>query len=120
MDVPIRARPRWLAGIDGSLDAVVMNAGGMGGKTPMELTPRGHLHVRAERSWPRCPPRDAAGRGPAWRSGGLRRKRGGQGIPKWVQAASFVSNSADELATVIDGSYFRGKPDVIWPMGRPS
>src|SRR5271165_5886407 len=27
-----------LAGIDGSIEALVMNAGGMGGKTPMALT----------------------------------------------------------------------------------
>ena len=78
-----------LAGIDGSIDALVMNAGGMGGKTPMKLTARrSHLHVRAERSWPRCPARDAPGRGAAWRGGGLRRKRGSQGNPEnGVQAA---------------------------------
>ncbi len=34
----VRAR---LAGINGSLDALVMNAGGMGGKTPMDLTADG-------------------------------------------------------------------------------
>ncbi len=78
-----------LAGIDGSLDAVVMNAGGMGGKTPMALTPDGATYMFAsERSWPRRPPRDAPGRGPTWRGGGLRRKRGSQGNPEnGVQAA---------------------------------
>jgi len=51
-----------LTGINGSVDAVVMNAGGMGGKTPMALTAdRGHVHLRAERSWPRRPARNAFG-----------------------------------------------------------
>ena len=33
---------------------------------------------------------------------------------------SFASNSADELATVIDGSYFANRKPVISAMGRPS
>lgn len=37
-----------LAGIDGSIDAVVMNAGGMGGKTPMDLTADGATYVFAQ------------------------------------------------------------------------
>ncbi len=41
----VRAR---LAGINGSLDALVMNAGGMGGKTPMDLTADGATHVFAQ------------------------------------------------------------------------
>ena len=34
-----------LAAIDGSIDAVVMNAGGMGGKTPMNLTVDGATYM---------------------------------------------------------------------------
>src|SRR5271169_555719 len=37
-----------LAGINGSLDALVMNAGGMGGKTPMELTDDGVTTIFAQ------------------------------------------------------------------------
>src|SRR5271155_4980094 len=36
-----------LADIDGSIDALVMNAGGMGGKTPMELTVDGATYMFA-------------------------------------------------------------------------
>jgi len=36
-----------LAGINGSLDALVMNAGGIGGKTPMDLTADGATYVFA-------------------------------------------------------------------------
>src|SRR5271170_2677408 len=37
-----------LAGISGSIDALVMNAGGMGGKTPMDLTAAGATYMFAE------------------------------------------------------------------------
>ena len=64
-----------LAAINGSLDALVMNAGRIGGKTPMDLTADGVTYlVRDERSWSRRSPRRAADRGPTWRGGGLRRK----------------------------------------------
>ena len=45
-----------------------------------------------------------------------------RGIPKLgMKRPSFVSTSADELATVIDGSYFAGKKsDPTWPSGRSS
>jgi len=52
-----------LAAINGSLDALVMNAGGIGGKTPMDLTADGATYVSrrtflvtpssSRRSWPR-------------------------------------------------------------------
>ena len=37
-----------LAGVNGSLDALVMNAGGMGGKTPMALTADGATYMFAQ------------------------------------------------------------------------
>ena len=37
-----------LAGINGSLDALVMNAGGMGGKTPIDLTADGATYIFAQ------------------------------------------------------------------------
>ncbi len=37
-----------LAGVDGSIDALVMNAGGMGGKTPMNLTADGATYMFAQ------------------------------------------------------------------------
>ena len=90
MDVsdPVSVRTG-LAGIDGSLDAVVMNAGGMGGKTPMKLTPDGATYMFAQNVLGHVVLlEDAAGREPAWRGGGLRRQRGSQGNPEnGVQAA---------------------------------
>ena len=49
MDVSDPASVRaGLAGIDGSIDAVVMNAGGMGGKTPMAVTADGATYMFAQ------------------------------------------------------------------------
>ena len=80
-----------LAGINGSLDALVMNAGTVGGKTALDLTADGVTYrVRDERSWPRRPPRGAPGRGPTWRGGGLRRKRSSQGSPEDADETAIV------------------------------
>jgi len=110
-----------LAGIDGSLDAVVMNAGGMGGKTPMTLTPDGATYMFAQNVLGHVVLLETL----------LAEERLGEvavfagseaarGIPKMgFKRPSFDSNSADELATVIDGSYFAGgKPDVNLAYGQ--
>jgi NAD(P)-dependent dehydrogenase (short-subunit alcohol dehydrogenase family) len=122
MDVADPASVRaGLAGIDGSLDAVVMNAGGMGGKTPMKLTPDGVTYMFAQNVLGHVVLLETL----------LAENRLGEvavfagseaarGIPKMgFKRPSFDSNSADELATVIDGSYFAGgKPDVNLAYGQ--
>src|ERR1700683_1756613 len=97
-----------LAAINGSLDALVMNAGGVGGKTPMDLTADGVTYMFAS---------NVLGHA-ALLEGLLSEDRLGdvavfagsesaRGVPKLrMKRPSFVSTSADELATVIDGSYF--------------
>jgi NAD(P)-dependent dehydrogenase (short-subunit alcohol dehydrogenase family) len=97
-----------LAAINGSLDALVMNAGGVGGKTPMHLTADGATYMFAS---------NVLGHA-ALLEGLLTEDRLGEvavfagsesarGVPKLrMKRPSFVSTSADELATVIDGSYF--------------
>jgi NAD(P)-dependent dehydrogenase (short-subunit alcohol dehydrogenase family) len=97
-----------LAAINGSLDALVMNAGGVGGKTPMHLTAEGATYMFAS---------NVLGHA-ALLEGLLTEDRLGEvavfagsesarGVPKLrMKRPSFVSTSADELATVIDGSYF--------------
>jgi NAD(P)-dependent dehydrogenase (short-subunit alcohol dehydrogenase family) len=100
-----------LAAINGSLDALVMNAGVIGGKTPMALTADrvttvfatnvlGHVvlleGLLAE---------DRLGEVAVFAG-----SEAARGIPKLrMKRPSFVSTSADELATVIDGSYFAGR-----------
>jgi NAD(P)-dependent dehydrogenase (short-subunit alcohol dehydrogenase family) len=97
-----------LAAIDGSIDALVMNAGGVGGKTPMHLTADGAAYMFAS---------NVLGHA-ALLEGLLTEDRLGEvavfagsesarGVPKLrMKRPTFASTSTDELATIIDGSYF--------------
>src|SRR6201996_9315748 len=110
-----------LAGVDGSIDAVVMNAGGMGGKTPMALTADGVTYMFAQNVLGHVVlletllAEDRLGAVAV-----LAGSEAARGIPKMgFKRPSFDSNSADELATVIDGSYFAGgKSDVNLAYGQ--
>ena len=110
-----------LEAINGSLDALVMNAGGMGGKTPMDLTANGATYMFAQNVLGHVVLLEAL----------LKEDRLGEvavyagseaarGIPKMrMKRPSFVSTSADELATVIDGSYFADrKTDLALAYGQ--
>jgi NAD(P)-dependent dehydrogenase (short-subunit alcohol dehydrogenase family) len=97
-----------LAAINGSIDALVMNAGVIGNKTLMELTGDGVTKLFATNVLGHV----------ALLEGLLTQNRLGEvaayvaseaarGIPKLgFKRPAFVSTSADELATVINGSYF--------------
>ena len=99
-----------LAAIDGSIDALVMNAGIIGPKT-MDLTADGVTTVFATNVLGHV----------VLLEGLLADDRLGEvavfagseavrGVPKLrMKGPSFVSTSADELATVIDGSYFASR-----------
>jgi NAD(P)-dependent dehydrogenase (short-subunit alcohol dehydrogenase family) len=110
-----------LAGIDGSIDAVVMNAGGMGGKTPMAVTSDGATYMFASNVLGHVVlletllAEDRLGEVAVFAG-----SEAARGIPRMRFARpSFVSKSADELATVIDGSYFADrKPDVNLAYGQ--
>jgi len=119
MDVADTASVRaGLAAIDGSIDAVVMNAGVIGDKRLMNLTTDGVTTLFATNVLGHVVLLD----------GLLNENRLGEvavfvgseaarGIPKSgfftamlkMPQPSFVSTSADELASVIDGNYFDGK-----------
>jgi NAD(P)-dependent dehydrogenase (short-subunit alcohol dehydrogenase family) len=100
-----------LAAIDESIDALVMNAGIIGGKTPMDLTADGVTTLFATNVLGHV----------VLLEGLLKEDRLGEvavfvgseaarGVPKLrMKRPSFVSTSADELAAVIHGSYFAGK-----------
>ena len=100
-----------LAAIDGSLDALVMNAGGTGGKTPMALTGDGVTTVFASNVLGHVLlleallTEDRLGEVAVFAG-----SEAARGIPKLrMKRPFFESTSADELATVIDGSYFTGR-----------
>jgi NAD(P)-dependent dehydrogenase (short-subunit alcohol dehydrogenase family) len=97
-----------LAAINGSLDALVMNAGGVGGKTPMHLTADGATYMFASNVLGHAAlleallTEDRLGEVAVFAG-----SESARGVPKLrMKRPSFVSTSTDELATVIDGSYF--------------
>ena len=109
-----------LATINGSIDALVMNAGVIGPHS-MDLTADGVTNVFATNVLGHV----------VLLEGLLAEDRLGEvavfagseairGVPKLrMKAPSFVSTSADELATVIDGSYFASrKPDFNLAFGQ--
>jgi NAD(P)-dependent dehydrogenase (short-subunit alcohol dehydrogenase family) len=110
-----------LAAINGSLDALVMNAGGIGGKTPMALTADGVTTVFASNVLGHAVllegllAEDRLGEVAV-----LAGSESARGVPKMrMKRPSFVSTSADELTTVIDGSYFAGrKTDLTLAYGQ--
>ena len=100
-----------LAAINGSLDALVMNAGVIGGKTPMDLTADGVTTLFATNVLGHVVllegllAEDRLGEVAVFAG-----SEAARGIPKLrMKRPSFVSTSADELATVIDGSNFAGR-----------
>ena len=109
-----------LDAINGSVDTLVMNAGVIGPQT-LELTADGVTTVFATNVLGHV----------VLLEGLLKEDRLGEvavlsgseavrGVPKLrMKGPSFVSHSADELATVIDGSYFAGKkPDFNLAFGQ--
>jgi NAD(P)-dependent dehydrogenase (short-subunit alcohol dehydrogenase family) len=109
-----------LAGIEGSIDALVMNAGVIGPQS-MGLTADGVTNVFATNVLGHVVLLEgllAEGRlGEVAVFAGSEAVRG---VPKLrMKGPSFVSTSADELATVIDGSYFASrKPDFNLAFGQ--
>jgi NAD(P)-dependent dehydrogenase (short-subunit alcohol dehydrogenase family) len=110
-----------LTGTDGSIDAVVMNAGGMGGKTPMAVTADGATYMFAQNVLGHVVlletllAEDRLGEVAVFAG-----SEAARGLPKMgFKRPSFVSKSADELAAVIDGSFFSDrKPDINLAYGQ--
>lgn len=97
-----------LAGIDGSLDAVVMNAGGIGGRTPLALTADGVTAVFAANVLGHVVLLEALlDEGRLGQVAVLAGSEAARGVPKLrMERPSFASTSVDELTAVIDGRYF--------------
>ena len=97
-----------LAAINGSLDALVMNAGGVGGKTPMDLTADGVTYMFASNVLGHAVLLEGLlGEDRLGEVAVFAGSESARGVPKLrMKRPAFVSTSADELATVIDGSYF--------------
>src|SRR6201996_7087080 len=109
-----------LAAMDGSVDAVVMNAGVIGPQS-MALTVDGVTTVFATNVLGHVVLLEALlAEGRLGEVAVFVGSEAVRGVPKLrMKGPSFVSTSADELATVIDGSYFSGrKPDFNLALGQ--
>jgi NAD(P)-dependent dehydrogenase (short-subunit alcohol dehydrogenase family) len=109
-----------LSGINGSLDALVMNAGVIGPQS-MELTADGVTNVFATNVLGHVVLLEGLlAEGRLGEVAVLAGSEAARGLPILrMKRPSFVSTSADELATVIDGSYFAsGKGDFNLAFGQ--
>ena len=99
-----------LAAIDGSVDALVMNAGVIGPQA-MELTAGGVTTMFATNVLGHAVLLEGLlAEGRLGEVAVLVGSEAARGVPMLrMKRPSFVSTSADELATVIDGSYFAGR-----------
>ena len=99
-----------LAAIDGSLDALVMNAGVIGPQS-MELTADGVTNVFATNVLGHVVLLEGLlAEGRLGEVAVLAGSEAARGLPILrMKRPSFVSTSADELATVIDGTYFASR-----------
>jgi NAD(P)-dependent dehydrogenase (short-subunit alcohol dehydrogenase family) len=100
-----------LPAIDGPIDALIMNAGGSGGATPLALTASGATRIFAVNVLGHVVLLDSLlAEGRLTEVALYAGSEAARGIPKFrMQRPAFASTSADELATVIDGSYFEGR-----------
>jgi NAD(P)-dependent dehydrogenase (short-subunit alcohol dehydrogenase family) len=110
-----------LPAIDGPLDALVMNAGGSGGDSPLALTESGATRIFAVNVLGHVVLLDALLAEDRLTEVALYTgSEAARGIPKFrMKRPAFTTTSADELAAVIDGSYFDGrKPDAALAYGQ--
>jgi NAD(P)-dependent dehydrogenase (short-subunit alcohol dehydrogenase family) len=100
-----------LAAIDGSLDALVMNAGVIGNQTLMELTADGATKLFATNVLGHAVLLEGLLAQDRLREVAVfAASEAARGIPTLgFKRPTFVSTSADELTTVIDGSFFAGR-----------
>lgn len=98
------------ATITGPLNAIVMNAGGTGGPTPGSLTQDGVTEVFAQNVLGHVVLlEDLISAGSLTEVAVLVGSEAARGVPKMrIPRPTFSSSSADEFASVIDGSFFAG------------
>lgn len=110
-----------LATLDEPIDDLVMNAGGSGGKTPLALTKDGVTEIFASNLLGHVILLDGlieAGR--LKRAAVFAGSEAARGVPKLgMKRPVMATSSADEFASLCDGSYFRGrKPDSTLAYGQ--
>jgi NAD(P)-dependent dehydrogenase (short-subunit alcohol dehydrogenase family) len=99
------------AAVDRPLDAVLLNAGGVGGPTPASLTVDGATEVFAQNVLGHVVLlEDLIAAGALTEVAVLTGSEAARGVPKLrIPRPSFDHSSVDEFASVIDGSFFRDR-----------
>ena len=99
------------AAITHPLDAIVLNAGGTGGQTPMALTADGVTTIFAANVLGHVVLLEQLiAAGMLTSTAVLTGSEAARGVPKLrIKRPVFETHSVDEFETVIDGSFFRGK-----------
>jgi NAD(P)-dependent dehydrogenase (short-subunit alcohol dehydrogenase family) len=97
--------------IETPLRAVVLNAGGTGGPTPMALTAQGVTTIFASNVLGHAVLlEDLIDAGLLTSTAVLTGSEAARGVPKLrIKRPTFATHSVEEFATVIDGSFFRGR-----------
>lgn len=112
---------RTIPAIETPVDAVVMNAGGMGGPHPMALTPDGATEIFAANVLGHVVLlEELLAAGALGEVAVLTGSEAARGVPKLrISRPAFTSGSVDEFASVIDGSFFGDrKPNVRLTYGQ--
>ena len=110
-----------LAALDAPIDDLVMNAGGSGGKTPLALTKDGVTEIFASNVLGHVILLDGLiEAGKLKRAAVFAGSEAARGVPKLgMKRPVMATSSADEFASLCDGSYFRGrKPDGTLAYGQ--
>ena len=122
MDVSDPASVRTaLAALDAPIDDLVMNAGGSGGKTPLALTKDGVTEIFASNVLGHVILLEGLiEAGKLKRAAVFAGSEAARGVPKLgMKRPVMATSSADEFASLCDGSYFRGrKPDGTLAYGQ--
>jgi NAD(P)-dependent dehydrogenase (short-subunit alcohol dehydrogenase family) len=112
---------RAVPAIEGPVDAVVMNAGGIGGPHPTALTPEGATEIFAANVLGHAVLLEELLAAEALTEVAvLTGSEAARGVPKLrIPRPTFVNGSVDEFASVIDGSFFGDqKPNVRLAYGQ--
>jgi len=108
-----------VASLQEPVDAIIMNAGGMGGKTPEKLTPSGMNVLAATNVLGHVVLVDELIKSDKLKKVALYvSTEAARGIKKMgMKRPSLKSSSADEFASLLDGSYFGEKLDAMQAYG---
>jgi len=108
-----------VSGLKSPVDALIMNAGGMGGPTPGALTPQGATHMFATNVLGHAVLlEELLTAGKLTKVAMFAGSEAARGIKKMgMKRPALKTSSVDEFASIIDGSYFGGNADPMISYG---